>query len=90
MESAGLVEWVVVGFLVGALARFLMPGRDPIGCLPTIALGIIGAIAGGKLWEELFGRQRGVAWIGSIIVAMILLAIFRNVTYRRKIRYFDR
>lgn len=90
METAGFFEWIIVGFLVGALARFLMPGRDPIGCLPTILLGIIGALIGGKLWQELFGRQRGVAWIGSIIVAMILLAIFRNLTYRRKIRYFER
>ena len=90
MGDAGIVEWLVVGFLVGAFARLLMPGRDPIGCLPTIALGIIGAILGGKLWEEVFGRQRGVAWIGSIIVAMILLGIFRSITYRRKIRYFER
>ncbi len=90
MDNAGFLEWIAIGFVVGALARLLMPGRDPIGCLPTILLGIIGAIAGGKLWQELIGRQRGVAWVGSIILAMILLAIFRNLTYRRKIRYFQR
>ena len=79
----GLVEWVVAGLIVGLLARFLLPGRNPIGCLGTIVLGVIGIYLGGLLWEELFGRDRGVAWIGSVIVAMILLGVFRRMTYRR-------
>ena len=85
----GFFSWILVGAVIGFIARFLMPGRDPIGCLGTILLGIVGAILGGELWEALFGRQRGVAWIGSIVVAMVLLGIFRNMTYRRKIRYFS-
>lgn len=78
-----LLSWIVVGLLVGGIARLAMPGRDPVGCLGTIILGIAGALIGGKLWSELFGDQKGTAWIGAIIVAMILLGILRGVTYRR-------
>ena len=80
MDVIGLLA---IGFVVGALARLFLPGRDPIGCLPTIVLGVVGSLLGEWLWEELFGRDRGVAWIGSIVVAMGLLAIFRRLTYKR-------
>ncbi len=76
----GILEWLVVGVVVGGLARLLLPGRSPVGCLGTIFLGIAGAVLGGKLWEELFGRHKGIAWIGSILVAMLLLAIFKALT----------
>lgn len=79
----GIFEWVVAGLIVGFLARFLLPGRDPIGCLGTIVLGVIGIYLGDRLWRELFGPNRGVAWIGSVIVAMVLLGVFRRMTYRR-------
>ncbi|MBA2312824.1 MAG: GlsB/YeaQ/YmgE family stress response membrane protein [Actinobacteria bacterium] len=79
-----IVVWILVGLAVGAIARLLLPGRDPIGCLGTIAVGVLGALIGGTLWTELFGPQRGVAWIGSVIVAMLILGLFRNVTYRRR------
>jgi uncharacterized membrane protein YeaQ/YmgE (transglycosylase-associated protein family) len=79
-----VLAWIVVGLVVGLVARLLLPGRDPIGCLGTILLGVVGAIVGGRAWQELFGPQRGVAWIGSIIAAMLLLAVFRSVTYRRR------
>jgi uncharacterized membrane protein YeaQ/YmgE (transglycosylase-associated protein family) len=76
----GFFGWIVVGLIVGLLARVLLPGRSPVGCLGTIFIGIAGAVIGGKVWTELFGPQRGIAWIGSILVAMLLLAIFRRLT----------
>ncbi len=80
----GIVEWLVVGAIVGGLASlFLGRGKNPTGCLGTIFIGVAGAVLGGKLWEEFFGRQRGVAWIGSILMAMLLLAIFGSLTDRR-------
>ena len=79
----GYVEWIVAGLVVGILARFLLPGRDPIGCIGTLVLGVLGIYVGGRLWQELVPGRRGIAWIGSIIVAMVLLAIFRRLTYRR-------
>ncbi|MDQ3941187.1 MAG: GlsB/YeaQ/YmgE family stress response membrane protein [Actinomycetota bacterium] len=78
-----LLDWIIAGLVVGVVARFLLPGHDPIGCLGTILLGVIGIYAGGILWKELFGRDPGVPWIGSIVVAMVLLAVFRRLTYRR-------
>jgi uncharacterized membrane protein YeaQ/YmgE (transglycosylase-associated protein family) len=47
------LHWIILGFLAGALAKFLVPGRDPAGCIVTIALGLAGAFIGG--------------WIGSIL-----------------------
>ncbi|MDQ3964580.1 MAG: GlsB/YeaQ/YmgE family stress response membrane protein [Actinomycetota bacterium] len=83
MGPFGPIEWLIIGAAVGMLARLFLPGATPVGCLGTIFIGIAGAVIGGKLWEEIFGRQRGVAWIGSILVAMLLLAIFRRLTYQR-------
>lgn len=78
-----IIVFILVGLIVGALARFLLPGRDPIGILGTIVLGVVGAIVGGYIWTALFGENAGVAWIGSVLAAMLLLALYRNLTYRR-------
>ena len=78
----GPFEYVVAGLVVGALARLFLPGASPVGCLGTIFIGIVGIYVGGRLWEEFIGPNRGVPWIGSILVAMLLLAIFRGATVR--------
>lgn len=78
-----LLTFILVGLIVGAIARLLMPGRDPIGILGTILVGIVGAIAGGYLWRALFGETQGVEWIGAILVAMALLWIYRRMTIGR-------
>jgi uncharacterized membrane protein YeaQ/YmgE (transglycosylase-associated protein family) len=83
-ESMGFFSWILAGLIIGAVARLLLPGRDPIGCLATIGLGILGAIIGGFVWTELFDRRDDISWIGAIIAAMILLLIFRSFTYRRR------
>jgi uncharacterized membrane protein YeaQ/YmgE (transglycosylase-associated protein family) len=79
----GLIEWIVVGAIVGGLARLFLSGPSPVGCLGTIFVGVVGAIAGGQLWRMLFGGQRGIAWIGAILMAMLLLAILRQLSLRR-------
>lgn len=79
-----ILVYLVVGLVVGAVARLLMPGRDPIGLLATIALGVIGAVVGGYLWAAVFGDTPGVNWIGSVLVAMGLLWLYRKMTYDRK------
>jgi uncharacterized membrane protein YeaQ/YmgE (transglycosylase-associated protein family) len=78
-----IVVYILVGLVVGAIARLLMPGRDPIGILGTIVVGIVGAIIGGYLWVALFGNTKGIEWIGSILVAMGLLWVFRRMTIGR-------
>lgn len=80
-----IIVFIVVGLIVGALARLLLPGKDPIGILATIVIGIVGAVVGGYLWTAIFGEgNEGVAWIGSILVAMGLLLLYRKMTYGRE------
>lgn len=78
-----LLLYIIVGLVVGGLARLLMPGRDPIGIVGTLVVGIVGAIVGGYAWRALFGNTEGVEWIGSILVAMALLWIYRQVMVGR-------
>ncbi len=63
--------WLVLGFLAGALAKFLLPGRDPAGCIFTILLGIIGAVVGGYVGTY-FGWGHVTA--GSVDLRSILIA----------------
>ena len=78
----GPLEYVIAGLIVGALARLLLPGASPFGCLGTIFIGIAGIFIGGRLWEEFIGKNAGIPWIGSVLAAMILLALFRALTFR--------
>lgn len=79
-----IIVFIIVGLIVGVLARLLLPGKDPIGILGTIVVGIVGAVVGGYLWAAIFGEgNEGVAWIGSILVAMLLLFLYRKMTYGR-------
>lgn len=74
-----ILIYVLAGLVIGLIARFLLPGEDPIGLVGTILVGVAGALIGGYLWEAIFGDdQDGVAWIGSIIVAMVLLFVIRK------------
>ena len=75
---------MIAGLIVGALARLLLPGASPFGCLGTIFIGIAGIYIGGRLWEEFIGPDKGVPWIGSVLTAMLLLAIFRALTFRNR------
>ncbi len=80
---------IVIGLIAGALARFLVPGRDPMGIGATIVLGIVGSFVGGFLADVLFrgdGADRGLSpagIIGSVIGAIIVLLIYNAVTNRR-------
>src|SRR5207248_7801372 len=80
-------HWMALfGLVVGAIAKFLMPGRDPGGWIVTILLGIAGSFVGGFLASALMGRQGQTAgWIGSIIGAIVLLFIYRLIGGRRTV-----
>jgi uncharacterized membrane protein YeaQ/YmgE (transglycosylase-associated protein family) len=80
------VLWMIIfGLVVGVIAKFLMPGKDPGGIIVTIILGILGSLVGGFLFNALGwgGGERYAGWIGSIIGAIILLIIYRMITRRR-------
>lgn len=81
-----ILGWLLFGLVVGVIARFLMPGRDPGGWIVTILLGIAGSFVGGFLATTLMGRQEQTAgWIGSILGAIVLLFIYRLVVGRRAV-----
>lgn len=76
---------LIIGFLVGLVAKFLMPGRDPGGFIITILLGIVGAFVASYLGQSLGWYQPGepAGFIGSVIGAMIVLFIYRLIVGRR-------
>ena len=81
-----IIGWLIFGLIVGAIAKFLMPGRDPGGWIVTILLGIAGSFVGGFLASTLTGGPAGPAgWIGSIIGAIVLLFIYRLIVGRRTV-----
>ena len=82
----GILWTLIIGLVVGAIAKFLMPGRDPGGWIVTILLGIAGSFVGGFLATTLLGReQQAAGWIGSIIGAVVLLFIYRLIVGRRAV-----
>ena len=72
-----ILLYILVGAVIGVLARFLVPGDDPLGLIGTIVLGIIGAVIGGWLAGEVFQDTEGVDWIASIVVAILLVLAVR-------------
>jgi len=83
-----ILSMIIVGLIVGALAKLFMPGRDPGGIIITMALGIAGAVLAGWLGHALGwyrGAGQGPGIIASIIGAMLILGIYRMVSGRRRI-----
>lgn len=78
-----LIWAVVIGLVVGLVARFVLPGRDPMGLLMTAVLGIAGSFVGTFLGRTLFGRSYySAGFIMSVIGAVILLLLYRAVAGR--------
>lgn len=80
-----ILVWIVFGLVVGALAKLVMPGRDPGGCIITILLGIAGALLGGFLgrWMGLYREGETAGFLMSLLGAVLLLAIYRMLVGRR-------
>ena len=84
-----IIILIVIGFIVGAIARLLVPGRDNIGFIGTTLLGIVGSFVGGFLWELIEYHQietnhfRSVGLIGSVIGAVVVLLILRATGHER-------
>ena len=86
----GILAWVILGLIAGAIAKAVMPGRDPGGFIVTALIGIVGAVIGGFLGNMLFGIG-GVSGVDfrslliSIVGALILLFIYRAATRRNTV-----
>jgi uncharacterized membrane protein YeaQ/YmgE (transglycosylase-associated protein family) len=82
-----IIVTIIIGLLVGIVAKLLMPGRDPGGFIITALLGIVGAIIATYLGRALgwYGLNQSAGFIGAVIGAVILLAIYRLLAGRRRI-----
>jgi uncharacterized membrane protein YeaQ/YmgE (transglycosylase-associated protein family) len=87
---AYIIILIVVGLIAGGIARLLVPGRDPMGCLGTIVLGIAGSFVGGFLWNIIEyhrlapHRYHMAGIIGSIVGAIIVLILLRVFGLERR------
>lgn len=91
----GILAWIVVGLIGGAIAKLLMPGRDPGGWIVTMLLGIAGAVVGGwiggMLWGSTGANGVNLSSIGlSVLGAIVLLVIYRLIVGRRTTNVIDR
>ena len=80
-----LIGQIVFGLVVGLIAKLLMPGRDPGGFIITMLLGVAGSLLGTFFGRMLFGAGYQAGWIGSIIGAVLLLAIYHAFTRSRAV-----
>jgi uncharacterized membrane protein YeaQ/YmgE (transglycosylase-associated protein family) len=86
MHYMGIGSWIVFGLIAGAIAKFLMPGRDPGGCIVTILLGIAGSVVGGFIgtqlhWGSIHGfdiKSFGLAIGGSLLLLIVYRIIAGN------------
>jgi uncharacterized membrane protein YeaQ/YmgE (transglycosylase-associated protein family) len=80
-----VLGWIIFGLIIGALAKLLMPGRDPGGIIVTILLGVVGALLGGFLGRAMgfYGPGEVAGFVMSLIGAMILLFLYRLLLARR-------
>ena len=81
----GILSWIVFGLIAGIIAKLLMPGRDPGGCIITMLLGVVGAFVGGFLYRLVTGTE--VLYFGfdlrsfviAILGAIVVLAVYRLI-----------
>jgi uncharacterized membrane protein YeaQ/YmgE (transglycosylase-associated protein family) len=83
VDIASILGYIVVGLIVGVVARFLVPGRDPMGFFGTILLGIVGAVIGGWAAGAIAPETSGIDWIASIVAAVLLVLLWRAVSGNR-------
>lgn len=73
-----ILGWILFGFVVGLLARAIIPGRDPLGLIGTSVLGIFGALLGGWLGQALgwYGPDDGAGFVSATVGAVVVLTIY--------------
>ena len=85
LEGNSIVMWILIGGIAGAIAKLLMPGKDPGGCLVTILLGIAGALLMGFIGQalKLDSLVDGAGFFAAIVGAFLILLVYRLVLRRR-------
>jgi uncharacterized membrane protein YeaQ/YmgE (transglycosylase-associated protein family) len=86
-KQMGILGWIVFGLIVGAIAKLLMPGRDPGGIIVTMLLGIAGAVIGGFVGRALglYGEGEAAGFLMALVGAVVLLALYRMMVGRRTV-----
>ena len=85
MEQYGIIGWIIIGGLAGGVAKLLMPGKDPGGCIVTILIGIAGAVLAGFIGQSVgwYRPGEGAGFIAAIVGALVILLIYRLIMKRR-------
>ncbi len=85
LADYGFFAWIVIGALAGILAKAIMPGRDPGGCIVTIFLGIAGALVAGFIGNAVgwYSPGEGAGFIAAILGAVLILFVYRLLMRRR-------
>ncbi|NGM23215.1 GlsB/YeaQ/YmgE family stress response membrane protein [Roseomonas stagni] len=80
----GFIWTIIIGLIAGAIAKFIMPGRDPGGIIVTILLGIVGALVATWLGQAIgwYRAGEGAGLIGAVVGAIIILVVYRMVVRR--------
>jgi uncharacterized membrane protein YeaQ/YmgE (transglycosylase-associated protein family) len=78
-----IIVYAIAGLIIGALARLILPGKQSMSWGLTMVIGIVSAIVGGILWNAVFSGNEGVAWIGSLIVAIVIIVLYERVVAKR-------
>ncbi len=86
----GILGFIILGLIIGAIAKAIMPGDDPGGIIITMAIGILGALLGGVIGSAIFGGGLGTffdlrTWLLALVGSVILLAGYRMVTGRHSV-----
>jgi len=85
MHDYGVIGWILIGLIAGGIAKLLMPGRDPGGCIVTILIGIAGAVLAGFIGQSVgwYRPGEGAGFIAAIVGALVILLIYRLIMKRR-------
>ena len=89
----GILSWLGFGLLAGLVARAVTPGRQAIGCLPTLAVGLVGALLGGVIGQVVLGHKVRFGWhlgpfLLAVVGAVVLLLALQALAGRRRRRIF--
>jgi len=79
-----IIAWLVIGLIAGLLARLIVPGRDPMGLLATLVLGLVGSFVGALLANVFFGDTDGVGLFGATAGAVIVLILWNAFTRHQR------
>ena len=84
MEHYGIIGWIIIGGIAGAIAKLLMPGKDPGGCIMVLR-GIAGALIAGWVGHQVgwYSENEGAGFVAAVVGAFVLLLLYRLIARRR-------